>query len=120
MNESEHRTADALEMRNIRWEYEPTEFQLRWDEEGRPIEAFRPDFFLVDFGIYIEVTMARQKLTTRKNSKARRTREMYGVQVHLLYRADFEHLDERLDEILTSARNSCDAQAGYETIPAVS
>ena len=77
------------------WQYEPKTFPLEWDNEGRVIEAFSPDFYLPEQDIYVELTTQRQKLVWRKNKKARRLRELYpGIQVKIVYHKDFTHLLE--------------------------
>jgi len=34
---------------------EPTTFPLRWDEDGNILEAFSPDFYLVDQDLFVEL-----------------------------------------------------------------
>ena len=52
--------------------------------------AFRPDFYLVGRGIFIELTTADQRLVTRKNGKMRRMRELYPeVPIVIVYQRDF-------------------------------
>ena len=66
------------------------EFALRWDEQGSPVGGFRPDFWLPDRGLFIELTTADQRLVTRKNGKVRRMRELYPeVPVAVVYQRDF-------------------------------
>ena len=63
------------------------------DRQGRPIEAFSPDFYLPAYDLYIEITTMSQKLVTKKNRKARRLRERYpGVRIKVLYQRDYLHL----------------------------
>jgi hypoxanthine phosphoribosyltransferase len=76
----------------VAWEYEPRTFELAWDELGRPTRAFTPDFYLPDHDVYVEITTLRQALVTKKNAKARETRELYGVDVVVLYRRHHEAL----------------------------
>lgn len=84
-----------LDLANIRWEYEPVEFLLSWDEHGQVRSAFRPDFWLPEFGVFIELTTAEQRWVTRKNAKVRRLRELYpDVEVTVLYQRDFLDLVE--------------------------
>ena len=45
--------------------------------EGRVTRAFTPDFFLPEEDLYIEVTVMKQSLVTRKNRKLRELREQY-------------------------------------------
>ena len=39
--------------------------------------AFRPDFYLPEHSLLVELTVADQRLVTRKNAKVRRMRELY-------------------------------------------
>lgn len=87
---SEAEFAQLLDYYQIRWQYEPTSFILEEDAHGNPVEAFSPDFYLVDFDLYIELTTARQKLISRKRRKVRRLQERYPeVSIKLLTRQDF-------------------------------
>jgi len=80
----------VLDFYQIPWQYEPRSFPLRYDESGRVIESFSPDFYLPDADLYIELTTLRQSLVTKKNRKLRRLRELYPeISIKLLYRRDF-------------------------------
>jgi hypothetical protein len=64
---------------------------LERNGDGTVHEAFTPDFFLPELGVYLECTVMRQPLTTRKRRKARKARQL-GVKVELLCRRDIERL----------------------------
>jgi hypoxanthine phosphoribosyltransferase len=88
--------ASLLDLYDIRWEYEPVEFALRWDDRGAPKSGFRPDFWLPDHRCFVELTTADQRLVTRKNAKVRRLRELYPeVDIVVVYQRDFRALLER-------------------------
>jgi hypoxanthine phosphoribosyltransferase len=90
---SERQFAKLLDFYNIAWDYEPRTFTLAWDRDGRPAQAFAPDFYLPAYDLYIEITTLNQKLVTKKNRKARRLREQYpDVQIRVLYQRDYLHL----------------------------
>ena len=92
---SEQLFATLLDLAGERWEYEPVEFPLKWDEAGMPIAGFRPDFYLPQRGLFIELTTADQRLVTRKNGKVRRMRELYPeVPIVVVYQRDFMSLLE--------------------------
>ena len=92
-HESERQFADLLDAYGIRWDYEPTTFVLEVDAAGNTVEAFTPDFYLCDFGTYVELTTLRQPLVTKKNRKVRRLLETHpDVAIKLLYRKDIERL----------------------------
>jgi hypothetical protein len=98
----------------VAWEYEPTEFILDWDRNGEPTQAFRPDFYLPAYDLYIEITTLNQKLVTKKNRKARRLRELYpGVEVKILYQRDYLNLLVKfgLEEPSQLASHDLDQQA---------
>ena len=62
------------------------------------IVSFTPDFYLVDFDLFIELTTMSQKLVTKKNRKMRRLRELYpDVNVKIFYQKDFRRLLARFD-----------------------
>lgn len=94
-HESEAEFARLLTYYGIEWEYEPNQFPLQW-REGRPIEMFRPDFYLTEYDLYIELTTMRQALVRRKNRKLRLLRALYPeISIKLLYRRDYQRLLER-------------------------
>lgn len=90
---SERQFARLLDFYGIEWEYEPRAFPLAWDEEGKPSRFFRPDFYLVDDELFIEITTMNQKLVTKKNRKVRRLKELYpDVSCKVFYQRDYLHL----------------------------
>ena len=95
-NEAELECAKILDYYEIPWDYEPRTFVLEQDEDGRITEAFSPDFFLPEQDLYLEVTVMKQSLVTRKNRKLRKLRERYpDVNVKLFYKRDIERLAQR-------------------------
>ena len=92
----ERALALMLDHHDIAWEYEPHSFPLETDEEGRVVEAFTPDFYLPEQDLYLEVTVMKQSLVTRKNRKIRKFRERYpDIKVKLFTRRDFERLGQK-------------------------
>ena len=88
--------AKILDFYGIEWEYEPTSFVLETDESGRVIEAFTPDFYLPEQDLYLEVTVMKQSLVTRKNRKIRKLRERYPeIKIKLFTRRDFDRLSKK-------------------------
>ena len=84
--------ARLLDFYQIEWRYEPDVFPLEWDGD-RVTRQFRPDFYLSEYDLYIELTVMKQSLVRRKNRKLRLLRELYpGIQIKLLYRRDFQRL----------------------------
>ena len=74
VNGAERECAAILDWYGIPWEYEPRSFVLERDAEGRVTSAFTPDFYLPEQDLYIEVTVMKQSLVTRKNRKLREVR----------------------------------------------
>ena len=72
VNEAELEYAKILDYYGIPWMYEPRTFVLERDEDGRVTEAFTPDFYLPEQDLYLEVTVMKQSLVTRKNRKLRK------------------------------------------------
>lgn len=95
-NEAELECAKILDYHGIPWDYEPRSFVLETDEDGRVIEALKPDFYLPEQDLYLEVTMMKQSLVTRKNRKIRKLRERHpDVKIKLFYKRDFERLAQK-------------------------
>src|ERR687898_1912806 len=95
-NEAELECAKILDYHGVPWAYEPRTFVLEEDEDGRVVEAFTPDFYLPEQDLYLELTVMKQSLVTRKNRKLRKLRELYpDVNAKLFYRRDIERLAQR-------------------------
>ena len=95
-NEAELECAKILDYYAIPWQYEPCTFVLERDEEGRVVEAFAPDFYLPEQRLFLEITVMKQSMVTRKNRKLRKLRKLYpDVRVKLFYRRDIERLAQR-------------------------
>jgi hypothetical protein len=92
-NESEQEFARILDFYKISWEYEPTTFPIAWDEEGYVRESFTPDFYLPDYGLFIELTTMKQSLVTKKNRKVRLFEQHYpDIPIKLFYGRDYKAL----------------------------
>jgi hypoxanthine phosphoribosyltransferase len=95
-NEAEFEYAKILDYYGIPWMYEPRTFVLERNEEGRVIEAFTPDFYLPEQDLYLEVTVMKQSLVTRKNRKLRKLKLLYpDVRIKLFYERDFMRIAAR-------------------------
>jgi hypothetical protein len=103
VNEVELECARILDYYGVPWQYEPRTFVLEEDGDGRVIEAFKPDFYLPQQDLYLEVTAMKQSLVTRKNRKLRKLQERYpDVRVKLFYKRDIERLARRYKLTLAS------------------
>jgi hypothetical protein len=95
-NQAELECAKILDYYGVPWEYEPRTFVLEADAEGRCIEGFTPDFYLPEQDLYVEITVMKQALVTKKNRKLRKLRERYpDVRIKLFYKRDIERLAQR-------------------------
>jgi hypothetical protein len=95
-NKAELECAKILDFHGVPWDYEPRTFVLERDEEGQVIEAFSPDFYLPEQDLYVEVTVMKQSLVTRKNRKLRKLRQQYPeIKIKLFYKRDVERLAQR-------------------------
>ena len=91
----ERELARVFDEHGVRWEYEPHTFVLERHADGSVHQAFTPDFYLPDLGLYVECTVMRPALASRKRQKVRKVRERAGVTVQVLFARDFERLAER-------------------------
>jgi hypoxanthine phosphoribosyltransferase len=90
---SEAELARILDYYEVRWDYEPRVFPIRWNLDGQVIESFAPDFYLPDLDLYIELTTLKQSLVRKKNRKLRHLRSLYPmIRIKLLYAKDFRAL----------------------------
>jgi len=95
-NHAERECAKVLDFYRVPWQYEPCTFVLEQDADGRTVEAFTPDFYLPEQKLFLEITVMKQRLVTRKNRKLRKLRERYpDVNVKLFYKRDIERLAQR-------------------------
>ncbi|HSB17947.1 MAG TPA: cytidylate kinase family protein [Bryobacteraceae bacterium] len=90
---SEEIFANLLDFYRVAWEYEPRSFPVKWDKDGRVLEAFTPDFYLPEFDLYVELTTMKQPLVTKKNRKVKLLREIYPeINIQVFYQKDFQNL----------------------------
>jgi hypothetical protein len=95
-NRAELECAKVLDYHGVPWDYEPRTFVLAEDALGRVVEAFAPDFYLPEQDLYLEVTVMKQSLVTRKNRKVRKLQERYpDVRIKLFYKRDVARLAQR-------------------------
>lgn len=85
--------ARILDFYGVTWEYEPRTFPLEWDKEGNVIVAFKPDFYLPQQNLYVELTTLRPKLTLRKNRKLKKVKELYpDINIKLFKRRELRNM----------------------------
>ena len=90
---AEETFAKILDFYGIEWQYEPRTFDLDWDEQGNVTTAFTPDFYLPQQDLYVELTTLRPKLSTHKNRKLRRIKELYPeINIKLYKRKEMRDL----------------------------
>jgi hypoxanthine phosphoribosyltransferase len=95
-NDVELECAKLLDYYRVPWQYEPTTFVLEQAADGTVVEAFKPDFYLPEQDLYLELTVMKQSLVTRKNRKLRKLRELYpDIRIKLFYKRDIQRLAER-------------------------
>ena len=88
--------AKILDYYGVPWDYEPRTFVLERDGNGRVVEAFTPDFYLPEQRLFLEITVMKQSLVTRKNRKLRKLRLLHpDIRVKLFYKRDIERLAQR-------------------------
>jgi hypothetical protein len=93
---SEKEFAKILDFYRISWQYEPRTFAVRWDNDGKVVESFTPDFYLPDYNLYIELTTLKQELVTKKNRKVRQLKRLYPeIKVKVMYAKDYKRLLEK-------------------------
>jgi len=96
-HESESALAKLFDFYGIEWQYEPRMFPIVWNERGEAVEFFTPDFYLPEYGLFLELTTSKPYLKTRKNRKIRLLREHYpDINVKLFTRIDIERIFSRL------------------------
>ncbi len=90
---SEQLFGQLLTLYGHEWLYEPLEFPLAWDERGTPTRGFRPDFYLPERRLFIELTVLSQRLVTKKNQKVRKFRALYPeIPLLVVYQRDYDRL----------------------------
>ena len=73
-HESEERFARILDFYGVRWEYSRSSSLSTGTSTVGPTAGFRPDFWLPQPGLFVEVTTLNQRLVTKKNGKVRAPR----------------------------------------------
>jgi hypothetical protein len=101
---SEAELARLFSFYGIRWEYEPHTFAIAFDADGNAVESFTPDFYLPDLDVYIEMTVMKPSLITKKNRKIRLFRERFpAINLKLFGRRDVERLFGKYEALKPSA-----------------
>ena len=96
---SEAELARLFDFYRVLWQYEPHSFPIVWNDGGRPVEFFTPDFYLPEYDLYIEVTVAKPIRNSRKNRKLRLLRSHHPhVNVKLFTRRDIERVFSRFKQ----------------------
>ena len=72
-NDVELECAKLLDYYRVPWDYEPRRSCSNAPRTER-LEAFKPDFYLPEQDLYLELTVMKQSLVTRKNRKLRKLR----------------------------------------------
>ncbi len=91
---AEEQFARILNFYNIEWQYEPTMFVLRTDEEGVIRKGFTPDFYIPEYDVYVEITVMGKPQKKRK--KINECMELYPeTNIILMCRNDIIELSER-------------------------
>lgn len=85
--------ARILDFYGVVWEYEPRMFPLEWDKDGNVMVAFKPDFYLPQQNLYVELTTLRPKLTQQKNRKLKKIKELYPeINIKLFKRRELRNM----------------------------
>lgn len=106
-HQSEEEFARILDFYHIEWQYEPRSFPIEWDEQGKAVSSFTPDFYLPQQDLYIELTTLKQPLVTKKNRKLRRLKELYPeVRIKILYASDYQKLIQKFAASSNGSRQS--------------
>jgi len=90
---SEYNFSELLTLYNISWIYEPTSFPLKWGSSGNVSMMFRPDFYLPEQNLYIEITTMDQKHVTKKNKKIKLAQKLYPeFNFKIIYDVQYQEL----------------------------
>ena len=103
-HESERELAELLDGAGLPWEYEPRTFPLAHADDGRLLEAVTPDFYLPDAGLYIECTVMKPGLASRKRRKLRKLASIHGELVTLVGRRELARLREKYGQSKASRK----------------
>lgn len=90
---SEYNFSVLLTLYGIKWIYEPTLFPLKWGSDGGVKMMFRPDFYLPELDLYVEITTMNQKLVTKKNKKIKLATKLYpSLNFKIIYDVQYQDL----------------------------
>ena len=97
--------ARILDYYGVVWEYEPRTFALERDDQGNIVEAFKPDFYLPQQNLYIELTTLRPKLTAKKTRKLKKVKELYpDLNIKLFKRRELRNMMVRFGMVAEAER----------------
>ena len=101
-NHSEQLVARILDQLHIKWEYEPKLFQTGILD--REMHAFKPDFWLPEHDVYLEVTGTH--FDAVKRQLIRLVEQRHGVRIILVGRHELELLRQgsiKLDQLILAS-----------------
>ena len=102
---SEEKFACILDYKRIKWKYEPHMIVLK-EKNGITVKGFRPDFYLPDKDLYIEISTAKNQ--GKKNRKMTMVADLYPhINIILLTNKRLERIFKRYD-FLWPEENICD------------
>ena len=78
-HDSEYNFSELLSLYGVEWIYEPISFPLKWGRDGSIKMMFKPDFYLPEYNLFLEITTMNQKLVTKKNRKIKLAKKLFPI-----------------------------------------
>ena len=91
-HESEYNFSELLSLYGVEWVYEPISFPLKWGIDGSIKMMFKPDFYLPEYNLFLEITTMNQKLVTKKNRKIKLAKKLFpNIRFKIIY--EYQYLE---------------------------
>lgn len=91
-HESEYYFSELLSLYGVEWIYEPISFPLKWGRDGSIKMMFKPDFYLPEYNLFLEITTMNQKLVTKKNRKIKLAKKLFpNIRFKIIY--EYQYLE---------------------------
>ncbi|HEY3137859.1 MAG TPA: hypothetical protein VGL29_17670 [Blastocatellia bacterium] len=88
--------AGTLDSYQIAWHYKPRTFAIEWDDDGNFVDSLTPDFYLPEYGQYVELASPESRFAEKNRCVLLLRRHHPEIRITLISPSEVDSLVERL------------------------
>jgi hypothetical protein len=111
-NSIERAFARTLDSYQIAWHYKPRTFAIEWDEDGNFVDSMTPDFYLPEYGQYVELASPDGRFAEKKSRVFLLRRHHPQIRITLI---SASNLDLSIEQLLNSIGGNAE-EADYAKV----